>query len=83
MLLCHWLASCPIAVTHFLHCSSNVPFVSFYNVLKVIVMMVVVVFAGIVVVIVIRDIVLMRILVIIMKLSPQFHVVFCVCSISV
>ena len=31
MLLCHWLASCPIAVTHFLHCSSNIPFVSFVS----------------------------------------------------
>ncbi|KAK2174660.1 hypothetical protein NP493_786g01099 [Ridgeia piscesae] len=28
MLLCHWLADCPIAVTHFLHNSANVPFVS-------------------------------------------------------
>jgi hypothetical protein len=26
MLLCHWLSSCPVAVTHFLHSSSNVPF---------------------------------------------------------
>ena len=29
MLLCNWLASCPIAVTHFLHNANNVPFVSF------------------------------------------------------
>lgn len=28
MLLCHWMAHCPIAVNHFLHNSSNVPFVS-------------------------------------------------------
>ncbi len=29
MLLCHWVAKCPIAVTHFLHNTNNVPFVSF------------------------------------------------------
>ncbi|CAO2639346.1 General vesicular transport factor p115, partial [Lemmus lemmus] len=29
MLLCTWLSNCPIAVTHFLHNSANVPFVSF------------------------------------------------------
>uniref|UniRef100_A0A8C5SIP5 General vesicular transport factor p115 n=1 Tax=Laticauda laticaudata TaxID=8630 RepID=A0A8C5SIP5_LATLA len=29
MLLCTWLSNCPIAVTHFLHNSANIPFVSF------------------------------------------------------
>ncbi|KPP75845.1 general vesicular transport factor p115-like, partial [Scleropages formosus] len=29
MLLCTWISSCPIAVTHFLHNQDNVPFVSF------------------------------------------------------
>ncbi|XP_034364387.1 general vesicular transport factor p115 isoform X1 [Arvicanthis niloticus] len=28
MLLCTWLSSCPIAVTHFLHNSANVPFLT-------------------------------------------------------
>ena len=28
MLLCHWLANCPLAVTYFLHNSANVPYVS-------------------------------------------------------
>ena len=29
MLLAHWLAQCPLAITHFLHNAANVPFVSF------------------------------------------------------
>lgn len=33
ILLCTWLSNCPIAVTHFLHNSANVPFVSFKSVL--------------------------------------------------
>ena len=28
-LLCTWLHNCPLAVTHFLQSSSNIPFVSF------------------------------------------------------
>lgn len=28
MLLCGWTANCPIAVTHFLHNTANVPYVS-------------------------------------------------------